>query len=134
MLEINAGPFSFVARFEEELAPRTVERSAESSRSRTGSSTVAGAGVELDPLGRPRPGHRPGERDQLSPPGRARALSGGESETELLFPYGYCHRKSKAGELWANHFATLVEGQEQLKELGRMTLWEGAQPISFRES
>ena len=39
---------------------------------------------------------------------------------------------SKAGHLWANHFATLVEGQEQLKELGRLTLWEGAQPISFR--
>ena len=52
----------------------------------------------------------------------------------LLFPYGYCHFKSKAGELWANHFATLVEGQENLKELGRMTLWEGAQPISFRET
>ncbi|MDF2753387.1 MAG: hypothetical protein K0S82_1770, partial [Gaiellaceae bacterium] len=57
-----------------------------------------------------------------------------ESETELLFPYGYCHFKSKAGELWANHFATLVEGRERLKDLGRMTLWEGAQPISFRET
>jgi uncharacterized protein DUF3830 len=53
---------------------------------------------------------------------------------ELLFPYGYCHFKSKAGELWANHFATLVEGAEHLKELGRLTLWEGAQEISFRES
>ncbi len=58
---------------------------------------------------------------------------GGESETELLFPYGYCSFASKAGHLWANHFATLVEGQEHLKELGRLTLWEGAQPISFRE-
>jgi hypothetical protein len=35
--------------------------------------------------------------------------------------------------LWANHFATLVEGAEQLSELGRLTLWEGAQSISFRE-
>jgi hypothetical protein len=26
----------------------------------------------------------------------------------------------------------VVEGQEQLKELGRLTLWEGAQGISFR--
>ena len=41
---------------------------------------------------------------------------------------------SKAGPLWANHFATLVEGQEQLKELGRLTLWDGAQQISFREA
>jgi hypothetical protein len=35
--------------------------------------------------------------------------------------------------LWANHFATIVEGQEQLPQLGRLTLWEGAQQISFRE-
>jgi hypothetical protein len=35
--------------------------------------------------------------------------------------------------LAGNHFATLVEGREHLRELGRLTLWEGAQPISFRE-
>ncbi len=66
-------------------------------------------------------------------PGELALYPGGESETELLFPYGYCSFASKAGHLWANHFATLVEGAEQLKELGRLTLWEGAQPISFRE-
>ena len=66
-------------------------------------------------------------------PGELALYPGGQSETELLFPYGYCNFASKAGQLWANHFATLVEGQEQLKELGRLTLWEGAQPISFRE-
>ena len=66
-------------------------------------------------------------------PGELALYPGGQSETELLFPYGYCSFASKAGHLWANHFATLVEGQEQLKELGRLTLWEGAQPISFRE-
>ena len=60
------------------------------------------------------------------------AYPGGQSETELLFPYGYCNFASKAGQLWANHFATVVEGAEQLKELGRLTLWEGAQAISFR--
>ena len=59
---------------------------------------------------------------------------GGISETELLFPYGYCNFASKAGQLAANHFATLVEGVEQLPELGRLTLWEGAQPIAFREA
>ena len=67
-------------------------------------------------------------------PGHLALYPGGQSETELLFPYGYCNFASKAGQLWANHFATLVEGQEQLKELGRLTLWEGAQPISFREA
>ena len=47
--------------------------------------------VELDPVGRPRARHRPRERDLVSAP-RASSLlyPGGQSETELLFPYGYC--------------------------------------------
>ena len=76
---------------------------------------------------RPRPRRNPH-------PGELALYPGGQSETELLFPYGYCSFASKAGHLWANHFATLVEGQEHLKELGRRTLWEGAQEISFRET
>src|SRR6266496_904165 len=67
-------------------------------------------------------------------PGELALYPGGQSETELLFPYGYCSFASKAGHLWANHFATLVEGQQHLKELGRRTLWEGAQTIAFREA
>src|SRR6476619_3880686 len=65
-------------------------------------------------------------------PGELALYPGGQHETELLFPYGYCKFASKAGQLWANHFATIVEGQEQLPQLGRLTLWEGAQQISFR--
>jgi hypothetical protein len=56
------------------------------------------------------------------------------SETELLFPYGHCAFASKAGALAGNHFATVVEGAEFLAELGRLTLWQGAQPVSFRET
>ena len=41
---------------------------------------------------------------------------------------------SKAGALAGNHFATVVEGNENLRELGRRMLWDGAQDISFRES
>jgi hypothetical protein len=66
-------------------------------------------------------------------PGELALYPGGVSETELLFPYGYCNVASKAGQLAANHFATLVEGHEQLPELGRLTLWQGAQAVSFRE-
>jgi len=41
---------------------------------------------------------------------------------------------SKVGQLAGNHFATLVKGHEQLVELGRRTLWEGAQDITIEEA
>ena len=66
-------------------------------------------------------------------PGEILIYPGGISETELLFPYGHCAFGSKAGALAGNHFATVVEGLEQLAELGRLTLWEGAQPIAFAD-
>ena len=66
-------------------------------------------------------------------PGELLLYPGGVSETELLFPYGHCAFGSKAGALAGNHFATVVEGGENLAELGRLTLWNGAQTVSFRE-
>jgi hypothetical protein len=59
---------------------------------------------------------------------------GGVSETEILFPYGHTAFASKAGMLAGNHFATIVEGDENLYELGRKVLWEGAQPFRAVES
>ncbi len=53
------------------------------------------------------------------------------SETELLMAYGACSFASKMGPLAGNHFLTIVEGREQLRELGRKTLWEGAQDVLF---
>jgi hypothetical protein len=35
------------------------------------------------------------------------------------------------GPLAGNHFLTIVEGREQLGEVGRLLCWEGAQDISF---
>jgi hypothetical protein len=35
------------------------------------------------------------------------------------------------GQLAGNHFATLVSGQQQLAEMGRRVLWEGAQEIEI---
>jgi hypothetical protein len=35
------------------------------------------------------------------------------------------------GQLAGNHFLTVTEGGEQLRELGRTVLWEGAQDIVF---
>jgi hypothetical protein len=56
---------------------------------------------------------------------------GGVSETEILLAYGYVSFASKAGPLAGNHFATVVDGGENLAELGRTFLWEGAQEITF---
>ena len=135
MLEIQAGPFTFVARFEEELAPKTVEvfRRMLPLDDRIIHCRWSGESNWI-PWGDRNLGTGPENATSYPHPGEIALFPGGESEAELLFPYGYCHFKSKAGELWANHFATLVEGAENLPALGKLTLWEGAQSISFRET
>jgi hypothetical protein len=65
-------------------------------------------------------------------PGEIVVYPGGVSETEILLAYGYTNFASKAGQLAGNHFLTIVSGTEHLRELGRLTLWKGAQPISIR--
>ena len=67
-------------------------------------------------------------------PGELIFYPGGVSETELLLAYGYVAFASKAGALAGNHFATIVSGNENLRELGRRMLWDGAQDISFSET
>jgi Protein of unknown function (DUF3830) len=135
MLEILAGGMRFVARFEEELAPQTVAafRGILPFDDRIIHCRWSGESNWI-PWGDRNLGVGPENATSYPHPGELALYPGGVSETELLFPYGYCNFASKAGQLAANHFATLVEGADQLRELGRMTLWEGAQPISFRES
>lgn len=64
-------------------------------------------------------------------PGDILLYPGGISETEILFPYGSSMFASKMGQLAGNHFLTIADGREQLKEVGRLVLWEGAQDILF---
>lgn len=56
---------------------------------------------------------------------------GGYSETEIILAYGACCFSSKLGQLAGNHFLTIVEGREQLRELGLRCLWQGAQDVYF---
>lgn len=65
-------------------------------------------------------------------PGQILLHPNGISETEILIPYGQTVFASKAGVLRGNHVMTIVEGNEQLGELGRRVLWEGAQLIRFK--
>jgi hypothetical protein len=76
-----------------------------------------------------------GYENHTSYPSRGDILfyPGGISETEILFPYGGVHFASKMGQLAGNHFLTIVEGREQLREIGRLVLWEGAQDILFEK-
>ena len=64
-------------------------------------------------------------------PGQILLYPGGISETEILLAYGGVHFASKMGQLAGNHFVTLTSGLERLPEIGRRTLWEGAQTIRF---
>jgi uncharacterized protein DUF3830 len=64
-------------------------------------------------------------------PGEILWYPGGYSETEILFPYGAACFASKLGQLAGNHFLTIVEGREQMREMGHKVLWEGAQEIVF---
>ena len=60
-------------------------------------------------------------------PGEILLYPGGYSETEILLPYGGCMFSSIVGQLAGNHFLTVFEGNENLRLLGEMTLWQGAQ-------
>lgn len=66
-------------------------------------------------------------------PGEIIVYTGDISEGEILIAYGGVTFSSLLGQLAGNHFATIVEGNEQLKEMGRRVLWEGAQDIVIEE-
>ena len=135
MLEIEAAGLRFVARWEEELAPQTVAafRGILPFEDRIIHVRWSGESNWI-PWGDRELGVGAENATCYPAPGQLLLYPGGISETELLLPYGHCAFGSKAGALAGNHFATVVEGGEQLAGLGRLTLWEGAQAISFREA
>ena len=132
MLRITAGPYSFVAGFEEEDAPETVAafRRLLPLESRIIHVRWSGEGGWI-PWGDLDLGLGPENATCYPHPGEVVLYPGGVSETEILLAYGYVNFASKAGQLAGNHFATVTEGNEQLPELGRTFLWEGAQDITF---
>jgi hypothetical protein len=134
VLSITAGRFRFTARLEE-AAPKTLAvlkellplRSQLVQARWSGESAWVPLGWELElDLG-------PENANSYPAAGELLLYPGGLSEVEILFPYGATCFASKMGQLAGNHFATIEEGREQLSELGRLVLWEGAQPIVFEE-
>ena len=134
MLEITAGEFRFVARLEEADAPQTVDafRRLLPLESKIIQARWSGQSAWI-PFGDLDVGIGPENASSYPAPGEILLYPGGVSETEILFPYGPTRFASKAGQLAGNHFATIVEGNERLQELGERVLWHGAQDIRFDE-
>src|ERR671937_423179 len=134
MLEIAVGEYRFRARLEEEAAPQTVTafRRLLPLESRLIHARWSGESCWI-PFGELDVGVGPENATSYPAPGELLLYPGGISETELLFPYGPTCFASKAGQLAGNHFATIVDGAEQLAALGPKVLWEGAKPIHFSE-
>jgi hypothetical protein len=132
MLRITAGPYTFTARMEEGDAPETCAafKKLLPYRQKLIHARWSGEACWI-PLGDFQLGV--GYENHTSHPSRGDILfyPGGISETEILFPYGSARFASKVGQLAGNHFLTIVDGREHLADLGRLTLWEGAQAIVF---
>jgi hypothetical protein len=134
MLRISVGSLKFTARMEEADAPKTCEAFSKllPFRNKIIQTRWSGEAAWI-PLGDFQIGVGYENHTSYPAPGQILLYPGGYSETEILFPYGSTCFASKLGQLAGNHFLTIVTGNEQLRELGRLVLWEGAQDILFEK-
>ena len=131
-LIVHAGDLTFEARFEEQLAPKTVAafRKAMPFESQAIHVRWSGEAVWI-PLGDTNMGVPMENQTSYPAPGQMLLYPGGISETEILLAYGGVHFASKMGQLAGNHFITLTSGLDRLPELGKTVLWKGAQKARF---
>jgi hypothetical protein len=131
-LSIQVGGRTFVAKFEEPKAPKTCELFRRMLPLQSSLVHCRWSGesmwIPYDP-----PSIPVAYENQTSHPHPGQILLYAQelSEPEILMPYGACSFSSKVGQLAGNHFLTLLEGAEQLRDLGRAVLWEGAQDVLF---
>ncbi|CAA9210214.1 MAG: FIG00984380: hypothetical protein [uncultured Chloroflexia bacterium] len=133
-LHITVGPTVFVARLEDVDAPQTCRAFVRRLpfRSKLVQARWSGESAWI-PLGTLDFGVGYENHTSHPAPGEILLYPGGISETEILFPYGATLFASKMGQLAGNHFLTIVEGREHLRDVGRRVLWEGAQDIVFEQ-
>jgi hypothetical protein len=129
---VVGGDLRFIARLEGEHAPATCAafRALLPFRQQLVQARWSGESAWV-PLGDFAFGIGPEHQTGHPAPGEILLYPGGVSETEILFPYGQTVFASKFGPLEGNHFLTVVGGRDQLAELGRRVLHEGAQDILF---
>ena len=127
-LKITAGPYTFDARLETELAPKTCEAFLKHMPfdSKVVHVRWSGEGVWI-PLGDLDFGVNYENHTSYPAPGQIILYPGGISETEILLAYGGVQFACKMGQLAGNHFITITSGLENLAKLGKLALWEGAQ-------
>ncbi|HBF31107.1 DUF3830 family protein [Rhizobium sp.] len=131
-LKITAGSHVFEARLETEKAPKTCEAFLKQMpySSKVVHVRWSGEGVWI-PLGDHDFGVGYENHTSHPAPGHIILYPGGISETEILLAYGGVDFSSKMGQLAGNHFITITSNLDMLPEIGRLTLWEGAQDILF---
>jgi len=134
-IRITAGPYLFGAVLEEALAPRTCAlfRGLLPYRQRIIHVRWSGEACWI-PLGELKLELAPENHTSYPAPGAIILYPGGISETEFLLAYGGVRFASKVGQLAGNHFLTITEGRENLAALGKLTLWHGAQDITFEQA
>jgi hypothetical protein len=131
-LFITAGPFTFTARLETAKAPLTCAAFLKLLPFKEHLLHVRWSGESTwVPLGALRVDVPPENATVYPLPGEILLYPGGVSETEILIPYGRTQFNSKAGLLAGNHFLTIVSGADKLPDLGKLALWNGAQPIEI---
>ena len=131
-LRVTIGPLHFAARLQTQLAPQTCAhfRSLLPYRQKIIHVRWSGFGCWI-PLGNVKL-DVPFENPTSYPaPGEFLFYPGGYGEAEILLAYGAVRFAASVGQLAGNPFLTLTDGLEQLPELGRLVLWEGAQDICF---
>jgi hypothetical protein len=136
MLRITVAGFELAGRWEDERSPRTVafvktmlpyDSQLIQARWSGQAAWIPMGDYDVGDLG-------PEDPTSYPAPGQLLLYPGGVSEVEILFPYGDTCFASKAGQLAGNVFASVVEGNENLQEIGQTVLWQGAQAIRFEEA
>ena len=132
LLSIKAGKFAFKARLEEKAAPKTCAafKKLLPFENQIVHVRWSGEGVWI-PFGDRDFGISYENHTSHPAPGHILFYPGGFSEAEIILAYGGLSFSSKMGQLAGNHFLTIVDGLDQLQELGNDVLWKGAQNIRF---
>ena len=134
-LRIICSKYSFDARFEAELAPKTVAvfKKLLPYENKVIHVRWSGEAVWI-PLGEHDFGLQYENHTSYPAPGQMILYPGGISETEILLAYGGVNFASKMGQLAGNHFITITSGLDRLIEMCKGVLWEGAKTIRIEEA